>query len=328
MHFNKEEIIKARTLLREQFGDTLAGTPIMDTENRRGSQGRSAMHANALDVVNAMNELLRVDYSTKFAILDINLLPVVRPRSGEHDIDERVVTLENALRRLQERMDQQEDSMSMLAANKQDEFMKKQIEEIQDAVKSYETVVNETRMSYAAKAATKPILQHGKQPTANLVKNVEPSTSSATKPGNNEWQEVAKKKRKPTKVLHGSAKDTNIKAGNTPTPDRDFWISNIDLTMSDESLKEFIQNGGSKEDGQVKLRLFEPRYKDDFTTKCFRITIGVEDYKKVYNPEFWPEDIRIRKYWIKSDKAKQEDNVTKDSTKVNNDQQEVQYIKL
>ena len=301
MHFKKEDIVKARNLLREQFGDLLDGTSIMTAENRKGSYGRSAMHANALDVVQALDELSRLANGIQFAVLDITSLPVVRPQSGDTDIDERVIMMENAMRRLQERVDQQESTLEMISVKDKNETMMLRIDELQNKVASFEKAVKEAKVpcavnqSYAGKVTGIP---RSVQESAGIKRpmndssagNVGPSTSAAVQPRENDWQEVKhKKKRKPTEVLQGQAKDTNIKAGKIATPDRDFWISNVDLTMDDKALQEFIENGGSTKDGKLNLRLFERRYKDDFTTKCFRITIGAEDYKRVYNSEFWPD---------------------------------------
>ena len=73
------------------------------------------------------------------------------------------------------------------------------------------------------------------------------------------------------------------------------------MIITDADLESLIANGGSKQDGKMYVRLFDKRYQDDVSTKCFRLTVALEDYSKVYDTEFWPKGVRITKYWVKKD---------------------------
>ena len=68
--------------------------------------------------------------------------------------------------------------------------------------------------------------------------------------------------------------------------------------MDDEVLRNFVANGGSTKQKEVKIRLWESRYKDTYDHKCFRLTIGLCDYDYVFNRDFWPLDISVRRYWL------------------------------
>ena len=105
-------------------------------------------------------------------------------------------------------------------------------------------------------------------------------------------------RRRYTSCLQGSAKNTQVKAGDGPN--RDLWIFNVHKDMDDTVLQNFIKEGGSTKERNVKIRLFEARYKKDADSKQFRLTIGKCDYEYVYQAAFWPIDVSVRKYWVSS----------------------------
>ena len=77
--------------------------------------------------------------------------------------------------------------------------------------------------------------------------------------------------------------------------------------MDDAALRKFIEEGGATQTQQVHIRLWEPRYKSHYDTKCFRLTIAKKDYEYVFNCDFWPEDISVRKYiWYTADNPRPE----------------------
>ena len=111
-----------------------------------------------------------------------------------------------------------------------------------------------------------------------------------------ESQNKMSKKRTPRTYLQGTATNTEIKAGKGPN--RDLWIFNVDKDMTDEALRSYIAAGGSGKQKQINIRLFEPRYRLGAESKQFRLTIGINDFDYVYNSEFWPLDVSIRRYWL------------------------------
>ena len=107
------------------------------------------------------------------------------------------------------------------------------------------------------------------------------------------------------KVLHGTATGTSMKAG--PGPNRDLWVYNIHREMDDAALRLFIEEGGATRKQRVQVRVWDPRYKPHYDTKCFRLTIPKKDYEYVFNCDFWPEDISVRKYiWYNSENQRPE----------------------
>ena len=80
------------------------------------------------------------------------------------------------------------------------------------------------------------------------------------------------------------------------------------MDMNDDELKKFVENGGSSGGNNIEVRCWEARYKENYNTKCFRLTIGKSDYDRVYKEDFWPNDIYVRKYWL-SNEEKQALNI-------------------
>lgn len=113
-------------------------------------------------------------------------------------------------------------------------------------------------------------------------------------PSRNQWRQQGRPKRQ--QGIKGSVEGTNFKAG--PSPNRDLWVFNVDHSIDDDDLRHYIAQGGNKKSKAIEIRKWDPRYKDHYSSKCFRLTIGLDDYKTVYSSEFWPKDIGVRKYWV------------------------------
>ena len=133
-------------------------------------------------------------------------------------------------------------------------------------------------------------LRRQSQQKQNGVKGEVSATATAANQDSN--------RRRHTSCLQGCASNTQVKAGDGPN--RDLWIFNVHKDMDDTVLKNFITEGGSTKEREVKIRLFEARYKKDADSKQFRLTIGKCDYEYVYKAEFWPLDVSVRKYWVTS----------------------------
>jgi hypothetical protein len=131
----------------------------------------------------------------------------------------------------------------------------------------------------------------GGQPPANNQQQQQPRLDSAPR---NDWKQQGRRRRAPG--LKGTVEGTHFKAG--PSPNRDLWIFNVDQSIGDDDLKEYIAKGGNKQEKQIQIRKWEPRYQPHYSSKRFRLTIGLEDYQTVYDAEFWPKDIGVRKYWV------------------------------
>ena len=133
-----------------------------------------------------------------------------------------------------------------------------------------------------------PLPANNSQPSSSLLqpRNVQPNP--------NEWK-YQRRRRRP-QGLKGTVEGTHFKAG--PSPNRDLWIFNVDSTINDDDLRKYIAEGGNKQERNINIRKWEARYKSHYSSKCFRLTIGLEDYKIVYDSEFRPKDIGVRKYWV------------------------------
>ena len=335
VHFSSQEVVTARSLLRDNWKEHFYGLSIMLTGQRRNTETRSAQKANAQDIATAMDKLVRLDKPPRFIAWDLRCLPMVRPKTTENDTEEKLILLENTLRRLEGRVSNNEFSITTIVAENEGE-VKPKLSDIENTLKTHEKLIQEAKPTFAAKAAGSlpPLPQTVPSPAANTVvvqqptvqKIAEqmpartavrrPSGSRGISTKNNssalldqqqegradgDWQ-IWKNRRKPrsTPGIKGKGMDQNIK-GRTGGPNRDLWISNIDSSIDDNDLKEFIESGGSTKAGQIQIRFWQKRYTDRSESKCFRFTIGRSDYDKVYNENFWPSDIEVRKYWLSAE---------------------------
>ena len=120
----------------------------------------------------------------------------------------------------------------------------------------------------------------------------------------NDWQQQRHERRKQKtqgtnnriKTITGLAPGTQVKSSGGPN--RDLWVFNVHKDMKDDDLYNFIADGGSKQTRKVNIRQWHPRYKEHYEHKCFRLVIGKCDYDYVFDEEFWPLDISVRKYWL------------------------------
>ena len=117
---------------------------------------------------------------------------------------------------------------------------------------------------------------------------------------NKQIRKEARENKRKAIVLQGTVKNTGIKPGRAP--DRDLWIFNVDKETDDNELRSYIAEGGNAKSKPIGIRKWEPQYKEEFYTKCFRLTISKDDYETVFNADFWPDSIKIRKYWVNRSK--------------------------
>ena len=328
--FPEDDVVSARKLLLDTCSSIISpANAINEAKFRRTTGSRPASQANASDVVAALYEIASHDNCPKFAVLDLSKMPVVKPMTGGDDRDERILRLEKYLERLERRMDATDTKLDVVQNDRV-------------PARSYAAVMSPSTStglststlgsapSFPARNAPSVVSRAPQlyRPSQNAGGQSagQPDQSASSEGGPNTaeggWQRrrediVAERKRqRRTQGLHGKATGSHIK-GRTGGPNRDFWISNVDKEINDDDLKSFIVIGGSQNQGNIEIRLWEKRYKDHFDTKCFRLTIGKSDYEKLYSEDFWPEDIHIRKYWVSSNERNQADQSEKKSTEQN-----------
>lgn len=315
MQFFREDIVvKARDTLREAFAEKLNNFDIVKISHRRSSSSRTSFEANARDVAEAAYLLINEDEGPKFLIEDVSKLPILTPSlANPRNQAESILMLEKKLQKIEMRM----------TAN--DEILKQHDEELM----RQKDERNEKGLPLSAYGSlSMPVPAQGENswkksvPEIESMKFPEKATDNKqndikqdndiswstivkqpqTKPEVENWQGVQKDKKKMFPVrkrpatLQGTARETGIKAGKGPN--RDIWIYNVDKDITDDAMKKYIEGGGSTKKRTVDIRLWEPRYKENHESKCFRLTIAKSDYEYVFKPEFWPIDIGFRKYWL------------------------------
>ena len=103
--FSNEDVTKARDFLRRNYMDQMGDLDIIKIANRRTSNNRSCVEANAYDVTEALYSLMNGDNCPKFMVDDISKLPMLGPDMATPRSQSNVIAmLERKLQRMEEKM--------------------------------------------------------------------------------------------------------------------------------------------------------------------------------------------------------------------------------
>lgn len=325
--FSSDDVIKARELIRSDFAEKVKDLEISRTASRRTTINRSHLQANAVDVVEATYHLSQNE-GPRFMVDDISQIPILRPNlANARDQAASLLMLEKRLERFEEKFNEK------IAAT--DEILKDHDQQLHEHKVRKSTSLCATS-DYGLLSLPPPATGFGRNPDGKKHTaprdalendrgcNQTPAAAAAPEDRQSSWSAIAthlqensedwkvvESKRKPHNrqnqtekravkkrpaPMQGTATDTEIKAGSGPS--RDLWVYNVHKDMSDEALRKYIEDGGSKKDKKVNVRLWEPRYQDHHEYKCFRLSISKFDYEYVFQPDFWPLDVHFRKYWL------------------------------
>ena len=326
-YFSNEDLNAARKLLRDTFVKHITGMDIAKHKSRNISTQKCGTSAVAYDIVEAMYKLINQDIATRFIVSDISKLPILRPDMIEKkSIEERMLLLEKRMMKMEEwktsnertteehsvRIKSVENDHKPNRVNMQSEWplpgtSNSKSSETHSYKSALRSVPNAPRFDRPLMAASsqESLVEEGEENGGTNDWSLQRHQKKQA------WRQQKSKEapRKKTQAIQGSAQGTELKAG--LGPNRDLWIYNVDNEMEDDDLRTFIENGGSNKSGKVHIRLWEPRYKPEWDSKKFRITIGLMDYSRVFTEEFWPKDIFVRKYWVNFEKEKQNQRVNK-----------------
>ena len=330
-YFTENDMIDARKLLKDKFNTKLVGLEISKYESRRTTADRRSTVMYAQDLTEAVYKLMEGDENIQFVTFDLRKLPLLQAdTTDDRSIGERLLYLEKKLIRMEDTNDELHKQHDSRISKTEQELHK-----MKDDGKSYrhmhtDNVTLNTNVrpntpndpAIPSTSAWKTPLQLN---TNNAFRSTQPAVRSAvegqsdsSQVGTNtgDWQiprehrrrEIRNNsqpvKRNQNKRIQGTASGTGVKAG--PGPNRDIWVCNVDKEVSDEDMKRFIEEGGSEKVGRVTVRLWEPRYKPEWDSKRFRLTIPLCDYEKVFTAEFWPENVWIKKYWVDFKKEREQ----------------------
>lgn len=323
LFFSADELTAARDLLRQKFMDKMEGLDITKTTSRKSSTLRSFTEAISMDIVEGVHQLLEGDDAPIFATMDLRKLPLLQPAlANTRNQAESMMLMERRLQRLEERMTSTDEILishdtKLKGVNDKQADKSYALPPPMDGFgsrgptsfwKNKPSSVSESRQNRAPAGNTDTV----NDLPATLESLSDEAAASAPE---GEWQIPRQQRRRETRKseapkdkggttsnkrrptgLQGSAEGTTLKAG--PGANRDLWIYNVHMDMEDDTLRKFIEEGGSKKERKVNIRKWEPRYSDDFDSKRFRLTISKSDYEYVYDANFWPLDISVRKYWL------------------------------
>lgn len=351
--FCNEDVAEARDLLRHMFLDRLHDLEIKKIATRKSSPNRSCLEANASDVTEAVYSLINSASPVRFATLELSKLPILTPvLATTRSQAEMILMMEKKMQQMEQEIVLHSNQLKQHDASIADMSHSCKLQASERSTMTRQTTKPTSSLEHLTPAHTagagvgarpkvpQPVTNTaemrdlalpapaegfggtGRQNTwANIAAQGQPDEREPWQQQRSERlrllkQDQAKKegvrKRKPTPCLQGSANNTVIKAGKGPS--RDLWIFNVDKDMSDDTLRSYISEGGSKKQNTVNIRLFEPRYKAGAESKQFRLTISKNDYDYVYQADFWPVDVSVRRYWLsEADKQRKNENgVSKD----------------
>ena len=331
--FCNEEVAAARDMLRQLFLGRLDDLEIKKIVSRKSSPNRTCLEANASDVTEAVYHLINSVSPPRFATFDLKKLPILTAAlATTRAQSEAVLLLEKKMQQVEQRLvdygnilKQQDDKISECVAHRNDQVKARSDGAVINVNKSRNPVQEGQHLSLPPPMPGFGASGRQQQPSvpswATVTATSQISESASDTADNNQpWQiprrerlrmqahqkqakgeaagqqQTNNNRRKHTACIHGSADNTQVKAG--IGPNRDLWIFNVHKDMNDADLRNFIAEGGSTKENKVNIRLFEARYKKDAESKQFRLTIGLKDYEYVYKAEFWPLDVSVRKYWI------------------------------
>ena len=325
IYFSEMDLINARRILRNKFFTQLASLEISKVETRRSSAQRTCSAMNAQDITDAVYKLTKDNEDIQFVTYELRKLPILQPHSVlERSIAERVLFLEKKLMQMEEsneavvkehdtRINRAERELQRINDNK------RQQDRPRDTLlggdfPSLPTRSTDSLYASACKNSIPDNMDNSKQYGQSEADDG--AQADTNRNDDNGWQ-VQRNSRKRTVAnsnpqqtkkkfrIQGTATGTGMKGG--PGPNRDLWVCNVDKDISDEDMKTFVEQGGSQKSGKVNVRLWEPRYQPHWDNKRFRLTIPLCDYERVFNAEFWPEQVWIKKYWVdlKKEREKQ-----------------------
>ena len=336
-YFSEYDLMEARKLLKTKFTPQLAGLEISKTESRRSTPQRSSSAMIAQDITDAVYKLMDTNMNIQFVTLDLKKLPILQPFSVvERSVAEKVLSLEKKLQKMEEMneemINEQNSRISRVERGLQCTNERNGKHKLHE--NEFPSLPNKTtdvpHIGLATPWNTPLSLNGGANGQHSRSKQgpqrVE-STQNESSDNTGEWQIPREHRKRENRSnikttsdgiqhprrIQGTATGTGVKAG--PGPSHDLWVCNVDKDTDDEDMKKFIEEGGSNKSGKVTVRLWEPRYKPEWDNKRFRLTIPLCDYNRVFNAEFWPENVWIKKYWVDLNKGKNCQKATDDPYK-------------
>ena len=331
-YFPENALLNARNILREKCSAILQGMDIMKIKHRVGSTLRSSSMANAQDIADAIYKIANNDVGPTFVTSDLRKLPILMPDMLEdNSLAVRIAKLEKQMMKMEEWKEEKDNLLG-----KDGHKVKKLEDYVKNCTNESQVKTPASVIASSSQWPTPEMAAAWKKPPNYATTNNVMGTPQVHQPDKvegptqmNEWQKQPHQRKKEIRdqkknegsnrnrrnqSIQGSAADTDVKAG--PGPNRDLWIYNVDKAMSDDDLRTFVEEGGSSKSAPVHIRLWEPRYETHWDTKKFRLTIGLSDYNRVFNADFWPKDIWIRKYWVNFERDKKNKEAGKSTSDV------------
>lgn len=113
---------------------------------------------------------------------------------------------------------------------------------------------------------------------------------------------LVENKRRPRHVIRGQAQDTvGIKAAPKPARKHKYFISRLDVNTTVDCLKSYLSDKSYKVTEIQSLKTKFPGYKSFMVA----IEVGTDDDKNkdgLMDPDLWPSDIIVRRYFDRSKK--------------------------
>ena len=98
-----------------------------------------------------------------------------------------------------------------------------------------------------------------------------------------------KKKKRPTVIVGKGSSSASVKGA--PEPSRDAFLYRIDKETNSENLVDYLS------DKNITVRQVVCMSKQESAFKSFKITVAVSNFSALFDPNLWPEGVRIRKFY-------------------------------
>ena len=109
-----------------------------------------------------------------------------------------------------------------------------------------------------------------------------------SEPGFRYQHNYEKKLQRKKRVVKGRATNQTLKGA--PPPSREVFIYRVDKEATCDELKQYVESG------HVAVRDLVVMSHEHAMFKSFKLTISVADLSKIYDEDFWPDGIMVRRF--------------------------------
>ena len=310
-HFTPSQISEAKDILWENCEDSLGKKP-----RRVGSSARPDHEAHLHDILTALEKLDRSQKLPNIVInaFQLNLIPRSHPEELNNIslldrlnmIEKRLSVLQTCTDRviadnmiISEKLIQTRDYSSVLQSNTKSNFgsTRSQDNKVRAHTKSPPPVQRITKPSAHTTDSLDKLYRlppPAKSPLKEPKKNKLPVDHISESPGVQNMDDLSAfqypKRRKRRNIVTGKATSNNFLKG-APEPSRDIFVYRADKSTTVDMIQSHLIEKGIMPVNSVCVSNPDAKF------KSFKISVPVSQCNAMFNPDIWPEGIRIRRFY-------------------------------